>query len=158
MNYNSSAFSISPTTVQIVNCKFINVLKLDHNHLTDQIPPELSALDRIKKFNALRPEFLFQSFYILKRNHLLIPTTHTNLSEEEINSMETRVTAMEKFILRLSLMELQMATNDYDFEIKNVIDQGDMGVMYTAVFQNGLLLAVKRLHRFESLENQKLKF
>lgn len=59
---------------------------------------------------------------------------------------------MEKFIRRLRLMEIQTATNDFDN--KNVIDQGDMGLMYKAVFPNALLLVVKRLHRFESFEKE----
>ncbi|CAH1446320.1 unnamed protein product [Lactuca virosa] len=105
-----------------------------------------------------RPSKRTMSYYhlliknIIRRKHHQIPTSPTILFEEDLNSMEMKVTAMEKFIRRLSLMEIQMATNDFDN--KNVIDQGDMGLMYKAVFPNALLLAVKRLHRFESFEKE----
>ncbi|KAD6796656.1 hypothetical protein E3N88_07552 [Mikania micrantha] len=52
----------------------------------------------------------------------------------------------------MSLVELKMATNDFD--TKNVIGYGNMGLMYKAVFQNGLVLAVKRLHKFESFQKE----
>ncbi|KAI3750755.1 hypothetical protein L2E82_21549 [Cichorium intybus] len=89
---------------------------------------------------------------IRRRKHHLIPRSPEIVLEEENSSMETKVTAMEKFIRRVSLMELQMATND--FNNRNVIDQGDMGLMYKTVFPNGQLLAVKRIHRFESFEKE----
>ncbi|GJT50565.1 probably inactive leucine-rich repeat receptor-like protein kinase [Tanacetum coccineum] len=59
---------------------------------------------------------------------------------------------MEKFICRMRLAELEMATNN--FENKKVIGYGNMGLMYKAMFPNGLLLAVKRLHKFESFEKE----
>ncbi|KAL7585890.1 probably inactive leucine-rich repeat receptor-like protein kinase At5g48380 [Lactuca sativa] len=105
-----------------------------------------------------RPSKRTMSYYhllmknIIRRKHHQIPTSPTILFEEELNSMEMKVTAMEKFIRRLRLMEIQTATNDFDN--KNVIDQGDMGLMYKAVFPNALLLVVKRLHRFESFEKE----
>ena len=59
---------------------------------------------------------------------------------------------MEKFICLMSLAELAMATNNFDS--KKVIGYGYMGLMYKAMFPNGLLLAVKRLHKFESFEKE----
>ena len=64
----------------------------------------------------------------------------------------TQVTAMEEFIHRLSLVELKRATNKFD--IKNVIGYGNMGVMYKGVFRNSILIAVKRLHKFERFEKE----
>ena len=45
-----------------------------------------------------------------------------------------------------------MATNNFDN--KKVIGHGNMGIKYKAMFPNGLLLAVKRLHKFESFEKE----
>ncbi|GKC49001.1 probably inactive leucine-rich repeat receptor-like protein kinase [Tanacetum coccineum] len=59
---------------------------------------------------------------------------------------------MEKFICRMSLEDLKMATNNFDN--KKVIGYGNMGLMYKAMFPNGLMLAVKRLHKFESFEKE----
>ncbi|KAJ9545947.1 hypothetical protein OSB04_025654 [Centaurea solstitialis] len=64
----------------------------------------------------------------------------------------TRVIAMEKVTRRLSLREVERATNDFDG--KNVIGYGNMGVMYKAMFLNNLQLVVKRLHKFERLEKE----
>ncbi|GKB96136.1 probably inactive leucine-rich repeat receptor-like protein kinase [Tanacetum coccineum] len=59
---------------------------------------------------------------------------------------------MEKFICRMSLEELNMATSSFDN--KKVIGHGNMGIMYKAMFPSGLQLAVKRLHKFESFEKE----
>lgn len=59
---------------------------------------------------------------------------------------------MEKFTCPLSLVELETATNNFDN--KNVIGYENMGLMHKAMFPNGLLLAVKRLHKFESFEKE----
>ncbi|GKC61334.1 probably inactive leucine-rich repeat receptor-like protein kinase [Tanacetum coccineum] len=59
---------------------------------------------------------------------------------------------MEKFTRPLSLVELETATNNFDNE--NIIGYGNMGIMYKAMFPNSLLLAVKRLHKFESFEKE----
>ncbi|GJY28013.1 probably inactive leucine-rich repeat receptor-like protein kinase [Tanacetum coccineum] len=54
---------------------------------------------------------------------------------------------MEKFT-----RPLERATNNFDN--KNVIGYGNRGLMYKAMFPNDLLLAVKRLHMFESFEKE----
>ncbi|GJX47353.1 probably inactive leucine-rich repeat receptor-like protein kinase [Tanacetum coccineum] len=59
---------------------------------------------------------------------------------------------MEKFTRPLRLVELETATNNFDN--KNVIGYGNRGLMYKAMFPNGLLLAIKRLHKFESFEKE----
>ncbi|XP_024969040.1 probably inactive leucine-rich repeat receptor-like protein kinase At5g48380 [Cynara cardunculus var. scolymus] len=83
---------------------------------------------------------------IERRLHHLIPRSPQILLEGESSSDEgtvksshslsrscsymfnTQVTAMEKLIHRLSLVELEMATNE--FSDKNVIGHGNIGVMY----------------------------
>ncbi|GJW98085.1 probably inactive leucine-rich repeat receptor-like protein kinase [Tanacetum coccineum] len=54
---------------------------------------------------------------------------------------------MEKFT-----RPLKRATTNFDN--KNVIGYENRGLMYKAMFPNGLLLAVKRLHMFESFEKE----
>ncbi|KAL7585885.1 hypothetical protein Lser_V15G43233 [Lactuca serriola] len=197
---------------------------LDNNHLTGQIPPEFSKLERIKEFSVannrlsgavpvfsntsfpaesyannsglcggpmnacskdddlffpgfavgfpistiLSMLFMFlcwprlrirtsryYPFWIKKRErrtHHLIPRNPQVLFAENVSSMETKVVAMEKFICRFSLLELEMATNDFDN--KNVIGYGNMGLMYKGECPKGLLVAIKRLHRFESFEKE----
>ncbi|KAI3807710.1 hypothetical protein L1987_23644 [Smallanthus sonchifolius] len=92
--------------------------------------------------------FLLMIKKIDGRKHHLIPIT----SQEENNTEESKIIAMEKHVRRLSLVELKLATNDFDK--KNVIGYGNMGLMYKGVFPNGLMLAVKRLHKFESFEKE----
>ncbi|KAI3783605.1 hypothetical protein L1987_42689 [Smallanthus sonchifolius] len=74
-----------------------------------------------------------------------------HICRENINE-ESKIVSTEKYICRLSLVELEMATNDFDN--KKVIGYGNMGLMYKAKFLNGLILAVKRLHKFESFEKE----
>ncbi|GJW88819.1 reverse transcriptase domain-containing protein [Tanacetum coccineum] len=62
------------------------------------------------------------------------------------------VTAIEKLIRRLSLVELEIATNQFDN--RSIIGYGNMGIMYKAVFPDRVLLAVKMLHEFDSFERE----
>ncbi|PWA85777.1 protein kinase-like domain-containing protein [Artemisia annua] len=89
---------------------------------------------------------------IKRRRYHLVPETSQLLFEENFSSKESKISAMEKFICRMSLAKLEMATNNFDN--KKVIGYGYMGLMYKAMFPNGLLLAVKRLHKFESFEKE----
>ncbi|KAK1431342.1 hypothetical protein QVD17_07799 [Tagetes erecta] len=85
----------------------------------------------------------------------LIPTKIPNqqiLFIAENVTEESKITTMEKYVCRMSLAELEMATNDFDY--KKVIGFGNMGLMYKATFLNGLTLAVKRLHKFETFEKK----
>ncbi|GJX47352.1 kinase-like domain-containing protein [Tanacetum coccineum] len=86
------------------------------------------------------------------RRNRLIPGTPLILFAENFSSEESKISAMEKFICRMSLEDLKMATNNFDN--KKVIGYGNMGLMYKAMFPNGLMLAVKRLHKFESFEKE----
>ncbi|KAI3807704.1 hypothetical protein L1987_23638 [Smallanthus sonchifolius] len=67
--------------------------------------------------------FLLMIKKIDGRKHHLIPIT----SQEENNTEESKIIAMEKHVRRLSLVELKLATNDFDK--KNVIGYGNMGLM-----------------------------
>ncbi|PWA31598.1 protein kinase-like domain-containing protein [Artemisia annua] len=89
---------------------------------------------------------------ILGREHYLTPGTPHILMAEAICSEESKVTAMEKLIRRLSLVELQTATNQFDN--RSIIGYGNMGIMYKAVFPDGVLLAVKMIHEFDSFERE----
>ncbi|PWA85778.1 protein kinase-like domain-containing protein [Artemisia annua] len=102
---------------------------------------------------------------IKRKKHCLIPRIPqilvvdvAGIKKKKVNSpiplsitcndmFNTKLTSMEKFIRRLSLAELKMATNNFDN--KNAIGYGNMGIMYKAMFPNSLLLAIKRLHRFD---------
>ncbi|XP_076894384.1 inactive LRR receptor-like serine/threonine-protein kinase BIR2 [Bidens hawaiensis] len=86
------------------------------------------------------------------RKQNLIPESLHILLTEPNNTTESKIATMEKYVRRLSLEELKLATNDFD--IKNVIGFGHMGLMYKAVFTDGRMLAVKRLHNFESFEEE----
>ncbi|XP_071713387.1 inactive LRR receptor-like serine/threonine-protein kinase BIR2 [Rutidosis leptorrhynchoides] len=86
-----------------------------------------------------------------RKHHMVTGSPDTPIREESCGE-ETKVTAMEKFICRLTLVELEMATNNFD--AKKVIGYGYMGLMYKASFPNGLMLADKRLHKFESFEKE----
>ncbi|GJY10146.1 kinase-like domain-containing protein [Tanacetum coccineum] len=72
--------------------------------------------------------------------------------EEKHSYTTTQVTAIEKLIRRLSLVELEIATNQFDN--RSIIGYGNMGIMYKAVFPDGVLLAVKMLHEFDSFERE----
>ncbi|KAL8199898.1 hypothetical protein R6Q57_013466 [Mikania cordata] len=89
---------------------------------------------------------------IKERQHHLIPIISQAVVGKESNLEESKVTNWEKYNRPLSLVELKMATNDFD--TKNVIGYGNMGIMYKGMFQDGLVLAVKRLHKFESFEKE----
>ncbi|XP_071713385.1 probably inactive leucine-rich repeat receptor-like protein kinase At5g48380 [Rutidosis leptorrhynchoides] len=81
-----------------------------------------------------------------RKRYLVTVSPEIPITEESC-SQDTEVTAMKKFICRLTLVKLEMATNNFD--VRKVIGYGNMGIMYKAVFPNGLMLAVKRLHKFE---------
>ncbi|KAD6796665.1 hypothetical protein E3N88_07561 [Mikania micrantha] len=104
------------------------------------------------------PRLSMKRYYLLmikkikERQHHLIPRISQAVVGKESNLEERKVTDWDKYIRALSLIELKMATNDFD--TKNVIGYGNMGLMYKAMFQNGIVLAVKRLHKFESLEKE----
>ncbi|KAJ0868831.1 putative transferase, protein kinase RLK-Pelle-LRR-Xa family [Helianthus annuus] len=96
--------------------------------------------------------FLLMVKKIKGRKQDLISQSPDILLTEQNNTEESKVTSMEKYIRRLSLVELKLATNNFD--TKSEIGYGNMGIMYKAVFPNSMMLAVKRLHKFESFEKE----
>ncbi|GJX30095.1 kinase-like domain-containing protein [Tanacetum coccineum] len=87
---------------------------------------------------------------------ILVPwlpdTTLDRFGNEDQILLMIAVTAIEKLIRRLSLVELEIATNQFDN--RSIIGYGNMGIMYKAVFPDGVLLAVKMLHEFDSFERE----
>nr|XP_043615660.1 probably inactive leucine-rich repeat receptor-like protein kinase At5g48380 [Erigeron canadensis] len=95
--------------------------------------------------------FITKKILMGRRQRLIEEIFQIQLTEDS-GSEESKVTAMEKYIRRMSLEEIEMATNNFDIE--KVIGRGNMGLMYKAMLSNGLLLAVKRLHKFESFKKE----
>ncbi|KAD4583967.1 hypothetical protein E3N88_21568 [Mikania micrantha] len=123
---------LSVSTTLSVLLVFLCLPKLSINNI---IVPYLSLIMKIKGTNY----------------QLILPTSPIINTDENITE-ESKIAAMEKYICRLSLVELEMATNNFD--TKKVIGHGNMGLMYKAMFLNGLILAVKRLHKFEGFEKE----
>ncbi|XP_021614126.1 probably inactive leucine-rich repeat receptor-like protein kinase At5g48380 isoform X2 [Manihot esculenta] len=65
---------------------------------------------------------------------------------------ETEISKLEKFVTRMSYIDLSIATEN--FSQQNIIGQGQMGTMYKATLPNGWCLAVKRLHNSQQFEQQ----
>ena len=59
---------------------------------------------------------------------------------------------LEKRVTRMSYADLKDATDN--FSENNVIGQGKMGMLYKASLPNGYVLAVKKLHDSQFLEEQ----
>ena len=51
LDLSSNKFS-GKIPMSLSNCTSLNILKLDHNHLTSEIPPELGHLVRMKQFSV----------------------------------------------------------------------------------------------------------
>ncbi|KAJ6371678.1 hypothetical protein OIU77_002069 [Salix suchowensis] len=62
------------------------------------------------------------------------------------------VSMLEKRVTRMSYADLNDATDN--FSEKYVIGQGKMGILYKSSLPNGYVLAVKKLHDFQFLEEQ----
>ncbi|KAJ6690821.1 PROTEIN KINASE PLANT-TYPE putative-RELATED [Salix koriyanagi] len=62
------------------------------------------------------------------------------------------VSTLEKRVTRMSYADLNDATDS--FSEKNVIGQGKVGILYKASLPNGYVLAVKKLHAIQFLEEQ----
>nr|GEX18108.1 protein kinase-like domain-containing protein [Tanacetum cinerariifolium] len=138
-----------PIPANLGNCSFLTALRLNNNHLTGQIPPELGGLLRLRKFSIANNSLIGQ--VPIFRNFTASPPCYAK-KPRTLWSEGSKITTMEKFICRMSLEELNMATNSFDN--KKVIGHGNMGIMYKAMFPSGLQLAVKRLHKFESFEKE----
>ncbi|KAF2316965.1 hypothetical protein GH714_008894 [Hevea brasiliensis] len=65
---------------------------------------------------------------------------------------ETEISRLEKFVTRMSYIDLSYATQN--FSQHNIIGHGQMGIMYRATLANGWCLTVKRLHDYQQFEEQ----
>lgn len=59
---------------------------------------------------------------------------------------------LEKYVPRMSFMEMERATDNFSHE--NEIGYGSLGKVYKALVPNGWLLAIKRLHQTENLDEE----
>ncbi|XP_073261978.1 probably inactive leucine-rich repeat receptor-like protein kinase At5g48380 [Populus alba] len=64
------------------------------------------------------------------------------------------ISMLEKRVTRMSYADLKDATDN--FSENNVIGQGKMGMLYKASLPNGYVLAVKKLHDSQFLEEQSI--
>ncbi|MCD9639266.1 hypothetical protein HAX54_023674 [Datura stramonium] len=70
---------------------------------------------------------------------------------EEVNN-DPRILKLEKFVTRMSFMELSKATSN--FSLENEIGKGMLGKVYKALVPNGWTVAIKRLQCTEDLEEE----
>ncbi|CAN4095633.1 unnamed protein product [Withania somnifera] len=71
--------------------------------------------------------------------------------EEELSSQQ-KILKMEKFITRMSFMELAKATSDFSEDY--LVGIGMLGKVYKAILPNGWILAIKKLNDWENLEKE----
>nr|GMC85187.1 probably inactive leucine-rich repeat receptor-like protein kinase At5g48380 [Ipomoea batatas] len=67
-----------------------------------------------------------------------------------------RILKLEKYVSRMSFMEMANATSSFSQD--NIVGCGTLGKVYKATPPNGWLLAIKRLHETENLEDEISKF
>ncbi|MCD7456541.1 hypothetical protein HAX54_032128 [Datura stramonium] len=70
---------------------------------------------------------------------------------EEVNN-DPKILKLEKFVTRMSFMELSKATSN--FSLENEIGKGMLGKVYKALVPNGWTVAIKRLQCTEDLEEE----
>nr|GMD65886.1 probably inactive leucine-rich repeat receptor-like protein kinase At5g48380 [Ipomoea batatas] len=71
--------------------------------------------------------------------------------QEDIGNQD-KIAKLEKFVSRMSFMEMANATSNFSHE--NIIGCGTLGKVYKATPPNGWLLAIKRLHETENLDEE----
>ncbi|KAH6786244.1 hypothetical protein C2S52_005796 [Perilla frutescens var. hirtella] len=87
----------------------------------------------------------------VKRKLAPTSTLHESLPlKQRVES--TMISRLEKFVARMSLLELRQAT--CNFSDNNVIAVAEMGITYKAVLSNGWSLAVKRLSTTPLVEHE----
>nr|GME19028.1 probably inactive leucine-rich repeat receptor-like protein kinase At5g48380 [Ipomoea batatas] len=67
-----------------------------------------------------------------------------------------RILKLEKFVSRMSFKEMANATSSFSQD--NIVGCGTLGKVYKATPPNGWLLAIKRLHETENLDDEISKF
>ncbi|XP_019172532.1 PREDICTED: probably inactive leucine-rich repeat receptor-like protein kinase At5g48380 [Ipomoea nil] len=72
-------------------------------------------------------------------------------AQEDIGNQD-KIAKLEKFVSRMSFMEMANATSNFSQD--NIIGCGTLGKVYKATPPNGWLLAIKRLHETENLDEE----
>ncbi|KAL9380244.1 hypothetical protein Peur_025901 [Populus x canadensis] len=92
---------------------------------------------------------------------LMVKRKHKITDDDQAGSSPTRglleegikeISMLEKRVTRMSYADLNDATDN--FSENNVIGQGKMGMLYKASLPNGYVVAVKKLHDSQFLEEQ----
>ncbi|KAH0708316.1 hypothetical protein KY284_009743 [Solanum tuberosum] len=77
---------------------------------------------------------------------------HINSGSEEELISQQKILKLEKFVTRMSLKELEIAT--FDFNDDYLVGIGMFGKVYKAILRNGWTLAIKKLNDWENLEDE----
>uniref|UniRef100_A0A6N2LYP2 Protein kinase domain-containing protein n=1 Tax=Salix viminalis TaxID=40686 RepID=A0A6N2LYP2_SALVM len=112
---------------------------------TSYCVPWVCAGERKKKITILEMMMLMRT-----RKHKITEDDQARSSLLEEGTKE--VSTLEKRVTRMSYADLNDATDS--FSENNVIGQGKVGILYKASLTNGYVLAVKKLHAFQFLEEQ----
>ncbi|XP_019195786.1 PREDICTED: probably inactive leucine-rich repeat receptor-like protein kinase At5g48380 [Ipomoea nil] len=72
--------------------------------------------------------------------------------QKDIGNQDDMILKLEKFVSRMSFMEMANATSNFSQD--NVVGCGSLGKVYKATPPNGWLLAIKRLHETENLDDE----
>nr|GMC80766.1 probably inactive leucine-rich repeat receptor-like protein kinase At5g48380 [Ipomoea batatas] len=72
--------------------------------------------------------------------------------QENIDNNNDKILILDKFVSRISFMEMANATSS--FRQENVVGFGSLGKVYKAALPNGLILAIKRLHKTQNLDEE----
>ncbi|KAF9663103.1 hypothetical protein SADUNF_Sadunf17G0003700 [Salix dunnii] len=112
---------------------------------TSYCVPWVYAGERKKKITILGMMMLMR-----RRKHKITEDDQAGSSLLEEETKE--VSMLEKRVTRMGYADLNDATDN--FSEKYVIGQGKVGILYKASLPNGYVLAVKKLHDFQFLEEQ----
>ncbi|KAJ6690820.1 PROTEIN KINASE PLANT-TYPE putative-RELATED [Salix koriyanagi] len=112
---------------------------------TSYCVPWVYAGERKKKITILGMMMLMR-----RRKHKITEDDQAGSSLLEEGTKE--VSMLEKRVTRMSYADLNDASDN--FSENNVIGQGNMGILYKASLPNGYVLAVKKLHAIQFLEEQ----
>ncbi|KAF9663104.1 hypothetical protein SADUNF_Sadunf17G0003800 [Salix dunnii] len=110
---------------------------------TSSCVPWVYAGERKKKITIL-------GMLMRRRKHKITEDDQAGSSLLKEGTKE--VSMLEQRVTRMSYADLNEATDN--FSESNVIGQGKVGILYKASLPNGYVLAVKKLHDFQFLEEQ----
>ncbi|XP_049398883.1 probably inactive leucine-rich repeat receptor-like protein kinase At5g48380 [Solanum stenotomum] len=96
--------------------------------------------------------FQFPVKIILLNKWKLRSMKHINSGSEEELISQQKILKLEKFVTRMSLKELEIATSDFNDDY--LVGIGMFGKVYKAILRNGWTLAIKKLNDWENLEEE----